>query len=169
MAAAEALYARAGFEVVGRRGVAAKSGAFELRSLAKALAPPTPLVALPLVAADRSPPKVTVAASPSVADGGPRVARFVLPQPLHATLGLVFAVGAGGARFVARRALDANAAPTLPAGAVVACELRADAPPVWAWPRRVNTFRPRKPPKADRPDDCDEEGPCTCNADCVLA
>ena len=68
-----------------------------------------------------------------------------------------------------RRPVDANRAPTLQTGTVVECAVRADAPPAWAWPRRVNTFRPKKPAKADRPADCDEEGPCTCNADCVVA
>ena len=73
------------------------------------------------------------------------------------------------------RSKDASAAPTLPQGTLVTCDLDPDADPVWAWPRRINTFRPKKPNPAPtngaRPPGCqgEEDGPCTCNQDCTLA
>ena len=66
---------------------------------------------------------------------------------------------------------ESSQPPPLPAGTLVAVDVDADAPPQWAWPRRVNTFRSAKPAPKPGADPCgaEEDGPCTCNQDCVLA
>lgn len=156
MDAAVSLYERVGYELVSTRVVPAKSGDFELRSYCKSfLEEPRVLEAVPLVEADATEPAVSIAFVSPLAT---RVS-FRLPSPLFARIGVVFRLG--GRRYVARRRRG-DGPRTIPAGALVSCELDAHAPPAWAFERRVNTFRAK-------PLDCNEEGPCTCNADCLVA
>ena len=160
--AAAALYEAAGFAGAASRVVAGGGRSWELRRLEARLAPLPRLRAAPLEPEDRS------KARAAVPDAAPAV-HLRLPQPLHATLSLVLDVG--GDRYVARRSNAAAGAPPLPAGTLVAVDVDADAPPQWAWPRRVNTFRSAKPAPKPGADPCgaEEDGPCTCNQDCVLA
>ncbi|KAJ8604688.1 hypothetical protein CTAYLR_006543 [Chrysophaeum taylorii] len=148
------LFEKRGFELAKVRSVRGKSGAFELRSYRKLV----DLVALPLVEADHSEPRLKI---PHVKPLDAHV-DFQLPAPLYVSL--VFQLG--GRRYVAKRtSTSPHHNRTIPKGAFVRCRLEPTAPPEWAFPRRINTFRRRR----DDPCGAGEEGPCTCNADCLVA
>lgn len=162
--AAIALYEKRGYELTQKRILPAKSGDLELRSYRKRVRTHD-LVAVPLEDADQTEPKVNIKHVPALETH----VEFLLSSPLYPRLGVVFRLG--GRRYVARRQNDDQSArtmtqPTIPAGALVRCELRANSEPAWAFPRRINTFRSKDlRPSAN----CDEEGPCTCNAECQVA
>lgn len=163
MDAAVALYEKRGYQLVATQLVPAKAGAFELRSYRKE-PPPEPvvdLVAVPLVEDDASKPKVRVAFVGALDTH----LTFRLASPLYARLGVVFQLG--GRRYVARRPPTAPQHRTIPAQTLVRCELRFLDAADWAVPS-FNTFR-RKQPRRDAACVNGEEGPCTCNSDCVLA
>lgn len=164
MDAAVALYEKRGYELVATRVVPAKAGAFELRSYRKE-PPPEPvvdLVAVPLVEDDASKPKVRIAFVGALDTH----VTFRLASPLYARLGIVFQLG--GRRYVARRPPSAPQHRTIPAQTLVRCELRFLDESDWAVPS-FNTFRRKQQPRSDAACVNGEEGPCTCNADCVIA
>lgn len=168
MHGAIALYEKHGYELVATRTVPAKAGAFELQTYRKKLkkgarSEARDLEAVPLIEDDKSEPALTIA---YVAPLQTHVI-FPLPSPLYPRIGIVFRLG--GRRYLARRNTGRTSTETqrtLLAGTLVRCELKADAQPAWAFARRINTFRNRQP--FSPVGECKDEGPCTCNAECVV-
>ena len=126
--------------------------------LVKALPVEALLVATPLVARDASAAKVLLERGQT---------RFALPEALFPTMGVVVAIN--GERFVARRAPDVPSAPTLPPATRVALDVQYGAAPAWAWPRRVRSYAPVDGSVLDCGPGHVVDGPCACNAECVLS
>lgn len=126
--------------------------------LVKALPVDATLVATPLVARDASAAKVFLEGDQM---------RFALPEALFPTMGVVLSIN--GERVVARRAPDLPSAPTLPPATRVALDVQYDAAPAWAWPRRVRSYAPVDGSVLDCGPGHVVDGPCACNAECVLS
>lgn len=169
MDGAIALYKKRCYELIATRTVPAKAGAFQLQTYRKKLkiddrSEARGLEAVPLIEDDTSEPAFTIA---YVAPMQTHII-FPLPSPLYPRLGVVFRLG--GRRYLARRRITGRTSSetqrTIMAGTLVRCELKADAQPAWAFTQRINTFRSRQPALPEGA--CQEEGPCTCNAECAI-